>query len=526
MKKEIPKVQVVKNERINLSIWLVPIIALLISLWLAYSYFSQLGPEITIEFETSAGLKANQSPVKFRDVPIGVVKKISLKPGGKGVIVTASMNKDAKQFLNTNAKFWIVKPKIDKSGITGLETLVSGSYIELYSEVGGSYREKFIGLKEPYLNEENIRGRYFKLIASSSYDLEVGSLIYCRNIAVGEVKQVKLAKDGRRVEFDIFIKEPYHNLINEQTKFWNISKVNVSLNSNKLDISFASTSQLIYGGIAFSSPTQQTTTSSTKRQYVYKLFSSLSEARQNRIGFALNNTRLFQMYFDQSVGKLDIGAPVKFFDLQIGQVVDINSWFDSKNQTINSVVIAEIDLSIFGKDKNESRENFKDALDSGLVATLAQSNFLLDSLYINLIYAKDKSPQKIAISKAYDVFPTKSVKFANINKKITILLNSLTKLLNSNKQSLHDILINLNSTIKNLNSITSQNDLNNLPKQINSSLLELQKTLQATQQMITSSTKTKDDLEETMKDVAKASKALERVLYKIDQKPNSLIFGD
>ena len=35
-----------------------------------------------------------------------------------------------------------------------------------------------------------------------------------------------------------------------------------------------------------------------------------------------------------------------------------------------------------------------------------------------------------------------------------------------------------------------------------------------------------DDISESMKEVNKASKALERVLRRIDKKPNSLIFGD
>ena len=146
MPKKIPEVEIVKNRRLSISIWLIPIIALLISLWLAYQYFSQLGPEITIEFKSSSGLKVKQSQIKYRDVTIGTIKKITLKDGGESVIITARMNKDAKQLLNKDTKFWIVKPKIDKKGITGLETLVSGSYIQLHGTHGGTLKEHFTGM--------------------------------------------------------------------------------------------------------------------------------------------------------------------------------------------------------------------------------------------------------------------------------------------------------------------------------------------------------------------------------------------
>ncbi len=523
MKKEIPEVEVVKSERLNISVWFVPIVAILISLWLVYRYFSQLGPEITIEFPASYGLKAKQSQIKFRDVPIGVVTKISLKPGGKGVIVTATINKDAKQFLNTTTRFWIVKPRIDKTGITGLETLVSGSYIEIYAEANGSYRDKFVGSKEPYLDEENIQGKYFKLISTKSYDLEVGSLVYCKNIVVGEVKQVKLSQDGSYVEFDVFVQDPYHKLINQDTKFWNMSKFQTSFSGGKLDFFVASTSQLIYGAIAFNPPTKKIKPNPLTKQH-YRLFGSFEETQFDKMDPFSGNIRSYQMYFNQAADKLKIGAPVKFFGFKIGEVVNIESWFDSKDQNIKSIVLADLDLSLFGSDQNVSLKNFQNLLSNGLQAELVEQNLLFDSFYIEL--KSTKTPQKIVQAKPYDILPTKPIKSTKIKEQIDKLLKSLTMLLNTNTKPLHDILTNLNTVIINLNSIVSQNELNQLPKQLNTSLIELQNTLKSTQAMIKNTTKMEDDIKKAVQDISKASKALQRVLYKIDKKPNSLIFGD
>ncbi|HIP60846.1 MAG TPA: MCE family protein [Campylobacterales bacterium] len=518
MPKQIPEVAVVQHKRLSISIWLIPIVALLISLWLAYQYFAQLGPEITIEFESSAGLKAKQSQIKFRDVTIGTIKKISLKDGDKGVIITARINKDAQQLINENAKFWIVKPKIDKTGISGLETLVSGSYIELHSSKSDKFKKHFIGLEEPYLDEENINGKYFNLNAPNSYDIEQGSLVYCRNVEVGEVKQVKLSKNGDMVEFEIFVKDPYEKFINAQTQFFYMSNFKIDLSKSRLDMSLASSTQIIYGGIAFSTPSKQIHSYPINDDHIFPLFASEGEANTKRIGYNTKDIKTFQMRFAQNLAKLEISSPIKFDNFQIGHVVNIESSFNAEKGEMESEILADIDISVFNHDLNNS-------LEKGLIAQLAQSNPLLDSLYIELVYDKNNS-YNIVSARPYDVFPTKSVTFEDMGAKIKTLLNSITVMIEGSQQPIQNILKNLNKTIKSTNAIISGSGLKKLPKQISKSLVEFEATLKTTRELVSSNSKMSDDISESMKEVNKASRALERVLRKIDQKPNLLIFGD
>jgi paraquat-inducible protein B len=518
MPRKIPEVEVVKNRRIALSIWLVPIIALLISLWLAYQYFSQLGPEITIEFKSSSGLKAKQSQIKYRDVPIGTIKKISLKDGGEGVIVTARMNKDAQPLLNKESKFWIVKPKIDKTGITGLETLVSGSYIELNGVYGGELKKHFIGLEEAYIDEKKLKGKHFKLNAPNSYDIEQGSLVFYRNVEAGEVKEVKISKNGDRVEFNLFIKEPFYKFINASSQFFYMSNFKIDLSKSRLDMSLASSSQIIYGAIAFTTPSKRLHQYPIDNNYTFTLFASEGEAKAKKIGFNYKDIKTFQMRFEQNLGKLDIGTAVMFENFQVGEVVNIESNFNQQKETINSQVLVDIDLSAFG-------HQLENSLEKGLVAQLAKSNPLLDSLYIELVYDKNNS-YKIAKAKPYDVFPTKAITFEDMGAKVTTLLDSITILVNNSQRPIEEILKNINKTIKSTNSLIAGSGLKNLPKDIKKSLREFDKTLQTTRELIDSNSKMSDDISESMKEVNKASIALERVLRKIDNKPNSLIFGD
>ena len=515
---EIPEVEVIQHKRLSISIWLIPIVALFISLWLAYQYFAQLGPEITIEFESSAGLKAKQSQIKFRDVAIGTVKKISLKDGDQGVIVTARINKDAQQLINENAKFWIVKPKIDKSGISGLETLVSGSYIELHSNTSDTLKKHFIGLEEEYLDEKNIKGKYFKLNAPNSYDISQGSVVYCRNVEVGEVKHVKLSNNGDMVEFQIFIKEPYEKFINAQTQFFYMSNFKIDLSKSRLDMSLASSTQIIYGGIAFSTPSKQIHNYPIDDNHIFPLFSSEGDASTKRIGYNTKDIKTFQMRFAQNLAKLEISSPIKFDNFQIGHVINIESSFNAEKGEMVSEVLVDIDTSVFNHDLNSS-------LEKGLIAQLAQNNPLLDSLYIELVYDTNNSYQVVS-AKPYNIFPTKSVTFEDMGAKVTTLLNSITVMIEDSQQPIQNILKNLNKTIKSTNALIKGSGLKKLPKQIEKSLKEFETTLQTTRELIGSNSKMSDDVSESMKEVNKASRALERVLRKIDQKPNSLIFGD
>jgi paraquat-inducible protein B len=521
MPRDIPEVKVVKNERINISIWFVPFIAFIISLWLAYQYFAQLGSEITVEFKSSMGLKANQSQVKFRDVPVGSVKKVTLTEGGKSVIVTIRMNKDAEQFLNKNAKFWVVSPKIDKTGITGLETLVSGSYIQLDSIVGGSFKKDFKGLEESYIDEKNTQGRYFNLNAPSSYNLEDGSLVFYRDVEVGEIKQVNISTNGDFVRFYIFIKDPFHKFINSQTQFWNLSNFNLDFSKARLDISFASTSKILHGGITFSTPSKQMQNRPIDESTVFPLFASKGEARAKKIGYNSGNMRTFQMKFSKNLGKLEIGSPIMFSSFQIGHVVNIESSYNIEKGEISSNVLVDIDILAFGEEIH-----LQNALQKGLIAKLAQSNPLLDSLFIELFYDENLSTNKILSAKPYDIFPTKQVHFSDMKEQFSTLLNSVSKLLQDNKQPIQSILKNLDKTIKNTNALIDSSDLKKLPQQVNKTLQELDTTLEATQKLISSGALMSESISESMNEVSRASKALERVLRKIDQKPNSLIFGE
>ena len=88
------------------KVWVIPIIALLIGAWMVYYQWQNQGPLITIDMSSASGIEVNKIPIKIRDLDVGQVKKIELKPELDGVTVTARLEKSAARLLNENTRLY------------------------------------------------------------------------------------------------------------------------------------------------------------------------------------------------------------------------------------------------------------------------------------------------------------------------------------------------------------------------------------------------------------------------------------
>ena len=110
-------------------VWIIPLVAALIGAWLIYKAQSEKGPTISIAFQTAEGLEAGKTKIKYKEVDLGQVQKISLHPDLSQVIVTAKLLKQAEDLVSENTRFWVVRARINVSGVSGIGTLFSGVYI-------------------------------------------------------------------------------------------------------------------------------------------------------------------------------------------------------------------------------------------------------------------------------------------------------------------------------------------------------------------------------------------------------------
>ncbi len=555
-KYNIPKTKKAKGIQLLTTIWLVPFIAMTIALWLAYQYYSKIGPTIEITFKENAGLIANQSQLKLRNVNIGKVTKISLEKEGKGVIVEVKVNKEISDYLNEKAKFWIVHADVGSHGVSGLDTILSGAYIELYGVKEKKTKLKFIGLDKPYIDKD-AAGKYYILSAPNSNNIVEGSHVYYRMIEVGRVERVAISPDGKKVNFTIFVKEKYVPYVNEESQFYTNSSFTLDFSQGKLDMNIASLSQLVHGGISIYTPLQSLGKehNQTKQRRVFPLYKSLSEmkAKHLRQGF---DDRVYAFKFSETTNKLEIGSPVEFNGFQVGYVTDIKSHFSKASHDVESVVYALIHTKAFAtSQEKKGTQVIEQLVKDGLKASLDSTLPMIGSDYINLIFDKNQTAT-IVKTKEYDYFPTiKKVVGSNLLQdtqkliqkleKLPLenLLISADKLLKENNAPIQNLLKDLRKTVNsvnrlikdfdktasNLDKFTSKKSFQNLPAELTQTMQELTVTLEKIQMLSDdygADSKFASELSLTLRELALTAESMGRISLKLEKKPNALILGD
>ena len=321
---DVPEVEVAARRGISI-VWLIPLVAGAIAIWLGYTTLQEKGPTITITFANAEGLEAGKTKVKYKDVDVGLVDTVTISEDLSRIIVTASMAKGSDHYLNEGTKFWIVRPRIGAGGISGLGTLVSGAYVAV-DPGEGKPTTSFTGLEEPPAINSDVAGRRFRLRAARLGSVSRGSPIYYHDIQVGQVLNYELADDQKSLDVDVFVTAPHDQLVRADSRFWNASGFDISLGTAGVDVSVESLQSLLAGGIAFDTPTIDRPGEQAAAGFVFPLFDNyraVTEARYTEKVFYL-------VYFDGSVRGLRPGAPVEFRGMRVGSVTDVRLEINAK----------------------------------------------------------------------------------------------------------------------------------------------------------------------------------------------------
>ncbi len=542
-----PRVKESHGIQILTTIWLVPLIAMIIALWLAFQYYAKIGSMIEISFKSNAGLIENQSPIKIHNVTVGIVKKISLSEDGEGVIIKARMNREVNSYLNNKAKFWIVHADVGSNGVSGLDTIVSGSYIELHGKKEMETTYQFTGLEDPYIDDT--KGSYYVLSAPESYNISEGSNVYYRMIDIGRVVRVGISPDGNHVNFTAFVEEQYTQFINNKSKFYTRSAFNIDIGKGTLDMSIAPISQLVHGGISIYTPSNTLEQNNSKGdEVIFPLYKSLAEMRSKQLGVG-GESHIYKLTFKEPTTKLQIGAPVEFQGFQVGYVTEIENRYKN-NHSIESDIYLLLYLDAFKDGVREDNEEnrIKKLVEKGLKAKLSSSLPIVGSQYVELLFDQ-KRYASITKEGAYEVLPTiRNKKETGImdqvqgvlsklqNLPLEKLLNSINGMVAENRKPLNKLvknldttIVNFNTTVDNLNNITSNTELTEIPSNINNSLLELENTLREVQRLsyeYGGDSKFADQLSTTLESVSEASRSFDKINKMLDRNANALVVGD
>jgi len=244
---------VIRKKKGISSVWILPIVAAAICGWLLYKGYTETGIEIEVKFSDASGIVPEKTQVMSMGIPLG--KVIDMEPDlhDRSVKVIIEMDRTTESFLVEDLKFWLVKPEVSARQITGLETILSGSYIGVQRGDSTTPARQFTALqKAPPIHNET-PGLHLKLRSTALKSIQEGSPIYFKNIRIGAVKTYSLEED-ESVLINCFIQPQYSGLIRSGSRFYNASGLSVSGALPDIEIRMESVATLFIGGIVVSTP--------------------------------------------------------------------------------------------------------------------------------------------------------------------------------------------------------------------------------------------------------------------------------
>ena len=416
----------VRRRRGFAAIWLLPIVAIAIGGYLAFNSLSRRGPTITISFRTADGLTAGQTKVKHKAVDLGTVESIRLAPDMSHVIVRVQMQAEAEPYLTDKARFWAVRPRLSGSSISGLETLISGGYIELDpGPKGDQSQREFTALEDPPGVRSDEPGQTFELHTARIGSLGSGSPVFYRDIVVGEVLGYSLPEGNGPITVNVFVRAPYDKWVRKGTHFWNASGLRVEIGAQGVHVQLESLQALLSGGVAFSTPDDARDTPSAPGGTNYQLYASQDDA--NTASYV---QRLpFVLYFQSSAAGLAVGSPVQLYGIPIGNVTSVELQFDPAQATARVRVGIEVQperlKAIGGGVHNTPEEVAEHLVARGMRAELSTTNYLTGSLAVSLEFPPNITAAQVSHEGDAIVLPTEGGGLAGLTTSLSEILNKV-----------------------------------------------------------------------------------------------------
>jgi paraquat-inducible protein B len=234
-------------------VWIVPLVALAVGGWMLLREIRHRGPEIEIDFTESPGVEPAKTVLEYRGTTVGTVQAVDLKPDLRGVIVRLRLTKAAAPLAREGSLFWIVHPEIGFSGISGIETLLTGARLNVRPGTGAPATH-FRGLDKIPPRENVAEGRAFILQGEKLGSLSPGAPVFFREVKVGTVEASRLADDSASVLVRIRVHTPYADLVRQNSRFWNTGGANFKISLFGAELHSTSLESLFSGGVAFATP--------------------------------------------------------------------------------------------------------------------------------------------------------------------------------------------------------------------------------------------------------------------------------
>jgi paraquat-inducible protein B len=520
-------------------VWVVPVVAAGLVIWLAWRALADRGPLITIEFKAAEGLQAGQTKVQHRDVDVGTVESVELTPDLLRVVVRARMTRQAVPFLNEKTRFYVVAPHVGVGGISGLSTIVSGSYIEMYPGRDGKPERNFVALDEPPILPPDAQGRFFTLESTDLGSLTRGSPISYHGVSVGEVEGFLLADNGSHVTVTAFVRSPWDRLVHPETRFWNAGGVDVSLGAEGIRVRANSWQQLLSGGVAFETSTEVLSKPPSPADADFPLYDN----RQSALRAPRGSEIVYVADFKGNLRGIVPGTSVELEGNEVGEVKEAHLRFDDHEHALVTRMTFSVDpdrvtiegmprragSSLTGPEQREIVSGWlKTLVSHGMRAQVASASFLTGQKLVALDMAANAPAARIEQVGQQLVFPaTSSGDLTEILQSVRTVLKNLDRA--TSGPQLGHALKSLDETLTRLDNFTRdvEPDVKSLVKSLRDTADSAQGTLSAVQGMMGSNANnpTNTDLPKLMRELEDAARSVRVLADYLDRHPESLLRG-
>ncbi|MXP51015.1 intermembrane transport protein PqiB [Pantoea sp. SoEX] len=478
-------------------IWIFPFVTLFITTWIMLYQLFHLGPEVILITQDAKGLEEERTVIKSHNVTVGLVKKISISKDLNNVQVKVRLKSDMNYLLHKDTMFWIVRPRVKKEGINGLTNLLSGTYIELspgnnnikLSPDNNKAAKSYKLMNEPPTVLPDAKGIRILLESKNFEKLFTGDPVFFRNYRVGIVENSTFNINNHKMIYQLFIEEPYANLVNDKICFWKNSSINANLSTSSMNIEIGSFNNLFNSSVNFDDKTGCFSGKYIKNKKLYYLFDN-QDSMQDMLH---KNHVNYVLVFSSSIRGLKVGSPVELRGIRIGTVSQVPFVKAIKKQQLsdnyNIPILIQIEPKRFIKilGKNFNIDKYLCNKKNMLYAMIKTNNLLSGSTYIDLdFHANTSTISKDKTILGYKTIPTINSNFNNIQEKILLLIDKINKLpikeiakessitLKKGEKTLEDF----NNIIKTANNILKNPMIYNLPKNICKTINDLNMSIQ------------------------------------------------
>ncbi|MFZ5504774.1 MAG: intermembrane transport protein PqiB [Pseudomonadota bacterium] len=516
-------------------VWVIPIVAALIGLFLAARTWYEQGPVVTLQFRTGAGLEPGKTRIKYKDVDVGQISTVRLAEDGSHVVAIAQMAREAAPLLVEDTRFWVVSAKVSGSAVSGLDTLLSGTYVGMDAGKSGEARRDFVGLEDAPVVSLGVPGRSFALHADSLGSIDVGTPVYFRRIQAGQVTAFKLDDAGQHLDIQVFIKSPYDRFVTIDTRFWNASGIDLKLGAEGLQLNTESATAILAGGLAFETPPGGDTDAAPAGQD-FRLFSTRAEALKQ----PSSNAQIWQLRFTETLRGLSVGAPVDFRGIQIGEVIAISPDVDVDAADVG----LQVDIAVFPERMQSRKDTTQDMSEAdfrafvdrlikrGLRAQQRNGNLVTGQLYVAMDFFPNADTAKVDWAGRPPQLPTQRGSLDELQATLSRIAAKIDRL------PLDDIAAETRRAIAGLASAVERTEalmqrLDGLASnEVRAAVAETQQTMAEARaavadgrRLLASDAPLQQDLRDSLQELSRAAQSLRHLADTLERNPEALLRG-